>query len=266
MIHYLWSSEASRIRSLLGDEISSKRSAAPSRATSIRQSWPLPAVVSGCLLAVAPAVILRSPLPLLIIPLILVGVALQRRHLRFKLAERFERDYPALLLSLASAIRTGVDPLQALAQSAALFDSDSVMRSEVEAFRESIEAGMAEDEAVFRFGASIGHPDLRLFRTAFVLSRRQGGSLGGCLHRLTRVTRLRQSFRRKIRSAVAMQRLSSFGIAGCALALGVIQAATNPAALHAALQDPLGARATGAGLALIATGIIWMSFLTRARL
>ena len=63
-----------------------------------------------------------------------------------------------------------------------------------------------------------------------------------------------------------MQKLSSFGIAGCAVLIGLIQALTNPEALHSALQDPVGRQALTVGLLFIAVGMGWMMFLTRARL
>ena len=184
----------------------------------------------------------------------------------FRRAESFERDYPAFLLALCSSIRTGLDPLSALQNLEQLFPANAELGRELSQLNAAIAAGRSEEQAISAFGRTIRHPDITLFRTAFLLARRQGSSLGEALHRLSRVTRTRQSFRRKMRGAVAMQRLSAFGILFCALAIGFFQAITSPAALRDAISDPIGKQALSAGLALILIGIVWMIRLTRQRI
>lgn len=175
-----------------------------------------------------------------------------------KRTEAFDKDYAALLLSLSSGVKTGLDPLVALVRSSELFQSDSVMRKELEQLGEAINEGASEEEAITRFGKTVRHPDLRLFHLAFLLARREGSSLSECLRRLARVTRQRQSFRRKIRSAVAMQKLSAFGIGGCAGVIGCIQFLGNPQAIKVAVGHPLGIKLLIFGLILILSGIVWM--------
>jgi tight adherence protein B len=184
----------------------------------------------------------------------------------FVRAESFERDYPALLVALASSVRTGLDPLVALTQSEQLFSPQSEMGKELHAFRLKVEGGYTEEDALASFGASISHPDIPLFRTAFILSRRQGASLGQCMHRLARVTRQRQSFRRKVRSAVAMQKLSALGIGGCAIVIGIIQMISNPTSIAAAWHDPMGQRFLTIGGGLILLGLVWMMNIARSRM
>ena len=116
-----------------------------------------------------------------------------------------------------------------------------------------------------RFAENVAHPDICLFRTSLLLARKEGASLAPSLQRLNRVTRQRQSFRRKIKAALAMQKLSSIGIAGCAVVIGVIQVLTNAQAFQEALMHPLGQKVLAAGLVLIAGGVLWMMRLSRAR-
>ena len=184
----------------------------------------------------------------------------------YRRAESFEHDYPAFLLALCSSIRTGLDPLSALQNLEQLFPTNAELGRELKRLNELIAMGKSEEQAISAFGRTIRHPDITLFRTAFLLARRQGSSLGEALHRLSRVTRTRQSFRRKMRGAVAMQRLSAFGILFCAIAIGFFQAITSPAALRDAFADPIGKQALGAGVALILIGIGWMIRLTRQRI
>lgn len=179
--------------------------------------------------------------------------------------KNFDNDYPALLISLASSIRSGLDPLVALINSEAIFSEESEIRKAISLFRQDVDRGLTEDKAVRNFAKSINHPDLELFRTAFLLARREGSSLGDCLHRLSKVTRQRQSFRRKTRAAIAMQKLSAFGIAGCTVVIGLIQYTSNPKALVEALNHPAGFKILLFGLGLILIGLFWMLRMTRSK-
>jgi len=221
---------------------------------------------AAALSVVGAGVVTGVPMLLLLLPLLVLisWRCLERRA--FRRAESFERDYTALLISLSSGIRTGLDPLVALGQSGELFPSTAIIRGELARVRAALDQGGREDEVILGFARDIRHPDIQLFRTAFILARREGSSLAECLHRLARVTRQRQSFRRKIRGAVAMQRLSAFGIGGCALLIGAFQIVTNSSAVAAALEHPVGTRLLGLGLMLILGGLAWMLHLTRVRL
>ena len=230
------------------------------------------AIITGLITAVifiGGAVIstgLRHPLPLL---LCLCGVGIEYGVLKKKSharAERFERDYTALLLSLASSSKSGIDPGSSLAQAERLFAKTSVIREELRKYNDAIARGTSEEVALSHFGATVAHPDIPLFREAFLLARREGSSLSESLHRLARVTRARQSFRRKSASAVAMQKLSAFGIVACCLAIGLFQLISNPQGFLDTWHHPMGQRLLGFGLGLITFGLCWMLRLCRVRL
>lgn len=184
----------------------------------------------------------------------------------FKRTLRFEKDYPAFLLSLRSSVRTGHDPLVAFENTKEFFASDSPLRIEIERVSEALQRGVDEDLAIGTFAKSIKHPDVALFRTGFLLSRQHGSSLAPCLERLVRTTRQRQSFRRKISSAVAMQKLSSFGVAGCALFVPMMQFITNPDDLVSAMNHPMGGAMLSVGAMCVGGGLIWMLCMTRQKL
>jgi len=207
----------------------------------------------------------HSPAWLAAAPLAWLAAYWRLRRAAWRRAEAFERDYVPMLLSLAAAVRTGLDPLVALQQCAALFPLDSEMRRQVQALQDRLEQGADEGRALREFARDVAHPDLPLFRSALLLARRQGSPLAGSLRRLARVTRQRQSFRRKMRGALAMQRLSAIGIAGCAVIIGLIQAAANMTALAEAYADPTGRRALTLGVSLIGFGLLWMLYLSRRR-
>lgn len=208
----------------------------------------------------------RMPAVFLVPAVVLYGEYRWLRRQAYLRAERFERDFTALLLSLASSVRTGQDPLTALLEAHELFPARSEVAKELATVRQSIERGATEDEAVRLFGASIEHPDVSLFQTAFIISRREGASLAQCLLRLARVTRNRQSFRRKVRASVAMQKLSSIGIAGCAVVIMLIQTVTNWDGVRTAIAHPVGSKLLVLGSFLVVTGLVWMMKLSRARI
>jgi Flp pilus assembly protein TadB len=237
-----------------------------------RAGRPLPrfsqCILSGFVITVVTLIASRLVgLIALLIPVAVLGIyyiwlqALVRSRV-----EHFERDYTAFLLSLASSIRTGQDPLMAFTQCGKLFSESSVLALEVKKTAREIESGKGEEWAFGNFANSIKHPDIALLRAALILSRRQGSSLGTCLHRLARVTRQRQSFRRKIRGAVAMQRLSAFGIAACTVIVAIIQVTSNPRAIRDAWQHPIGSLALAGGIALVILGLGWMIYMSRRRL
>ena len=183
-----------------------------------------------------------------------------------KAKRKFEEDYPPFLIAVSSSIRSGLDPFQAICSVQTLLPAESLLRSEIEAFEAKINSGASDEEAIFSFGSSINHPDIRLFTTALLLARKEGSSLGACLQRLNRFTRQRQGFRRKARAAVAMQRLSSFGIAGCSLVIGGMQIFTNASGFSAAWNHPLGFWLLVSGASLLFTGMAWMMYLGRSRI
>lgn len=206
---------------------------------------------------------LQSLLPLLVWggALLLLFVRLQR--LTFQRAQSFENDYTALLVSLVTGVRTGLDPLDALLRTKNLFPEKSVMREELVLLQQKIDRGERELTAISTFAESVPHPDVELFRSAFILARKEGSSLSDCLQRLAKVTRQRQSFRRKIRGAVAMQKLSAFGIGACALIIAGIQASTNLQAFLDTIKHPFGIQLLVGGGTLILAGISWMISMTR---
>jgi len=210
--------------------------------------------------------IMGNWLIVLLAPAIVFNEYQRLKRKAFARAASFEKDYTALLLSLASGVRTGLDPLSALCASSDLFASDSEIKKELEKLKIQIDDGASEESAVKGFASSINHPDIRLFTTAFILARKEGSSLSECLQRLAKVTRQRQSFRRKVRGAVAMQRLSAFGIGGCTIVIGLIQYTTNPEAMIQAVNHPLGFKTLAIGMGLITFGLVWMLNMSKSKI
>ncbi len=217
-------------------------------------------ICGGVLLA---AIASRIPLIVLACP---VYLYIEYQLLRSKAAahsDAFEKDYPALILSLASSVKAGNDPLDAMLRAKDLFDVKGEMHRELRMFSASIEAGRSKEDSIAKFATSIDHPDIQLFRTALILNQHEGASVADCLQRLVRVTRSRQSFRRKIKAALAMQKLSSIGIAFSFIGIGLFQLLSNRRAMLQAWEHPLGNKALMLALLLMGVGFVWMSRLVK---
>ncbi len=189
-------------------------------------------------------------------------IFIARRFARQRELERwkkFDNDLPTLLMSVASSVRAGVDPLVALTAARQFFPKDSAMAVELIRCAQALEAGGDEYQAISAFARDAQASDVDLFRRCLALSRRHGSALAEPLHRITRVVRQRHSFRRKTRAALAMHRLSASGIAVCAGLIAALQIATNFDGVQRAAAHPVGQKLLLIGAGLIVMGVLWMS-------
>ena len=169
-----------------------------------------------------------------------------------------ERDLPALLTSVASSVRAGIDPLSAIADCDQYLPVDSPFREEARLFRERLKAGEDEFEAIESFLSWDSSSEVELFKRCVVLSRQHGSSLAEPLHRVVRVVRQRQSFKRKTRAALAMHRMSAIGIALCAALIALMQGIMNAKGVAVALTNTAGIVLLSVGGVLIVSGVFWM--------
>lgn len=180
-----------------------------------------------------------------------------RRRIKIRRAS-LDRDLPALLTSIVSSVRAGIDPIVAIIKSAEYLPAGTPLTEGIASFRDRLAQGSEESDEIRAFLAEYAHPDLELFKRCVLLSRKHGCSLSDPLHRITRVIRQRHSFRRKTRAALAMHRLSAFGIALSALVICLIQVGTNKKGVILALEHPVGSPMLIAGCFLIMVGVVWM--------
>lgn len=192
----------------------------------------------------------------------LAAIVIVRRRVRRR-HDEMERDLPALLTTIASSVRAGIDPISAMVQARTFFQPDTELARELARFSAQIAAGEDDEGAILAFMNGLRSTDLELFKRCMLLSRRHGASLAEPLHRVVRVVRQRQSFRRKTRGALAMHRMSALGIAVCAAAIAAIQVVMNQGGLELAWAHPVGWKVLSVGAALMAGGICWMMSLGR---
>lgn len=178
---------------------------------------------------------------------------------------KFDKDYPAFLLSLVGMLKTGLNPIQGLEAAATNLEDNSLVRKEVELMLERLRLGVSEERSIGSFGEDINHPEIELFVQALTLSRRVGGNLSDTLDRLARQVRKRQYFRSSANAAVGLQRGSILFILGILSSLELYLYFAWPECVTITWTDPGARKVAQVGLALIATGMYWVRQVTNIR-
>ena len=163
-------------------------------------------------------------------------------------------------------IKAGGDPFSSFLECRSMFVDDSEMRFQLDKVYKAIQLGEQESVAINQFANDIVFPEVDLLKEVLRLGRQEGASLGNALQRLAKVTRQRQSFHRKAKAALALQRLSSIGMLLCALSVLVMQLMANPEAFWRAINHPVGSLVLGAGGGAVVLGVCWMLSLTRGKI
>lgn len=235
--------------------------------------WPITAVqfrtfqgFSGIIAAAAVyniATIYIVIMAFVMVPLLIGGILDRAINKRF---EAFDKDYPVLLLSYVSLLKTGMSAIQGLEAAAKGLDDDSLVREEVELLIERLRLGMTEEQAIGAFGEDIAHPELELFVQSLILSKRVGGTLSTTLERLAKQVRKRQQFRKQAVAAVGMERSSLHMIAVVMGLLMIYLTYTAPQLVFPAFKHPLGKKVFQFGIMTIVFGFYWSKKVTEIKI
>lgn len=190
----------------------------------------------------------------------ILGGAMERRF------KAFDTDYPVLLLSYVSLLKTGMSTITGLEAAAKGLDEGSLVRSEVELLVERLRLGLTEEQAINAFGEDIAHPELELFVQSLLLSRKVGGTLSTTLERLAKQVRKRQQFRQQAKAAVGLEQSSIYAIAFIMSALMIYLTWASPDLVLPALKHELGNKIFQGGIALIIFGFWWSRKVTNIRI
>lgn len=202
-------------------------------------------------------------LALLLTPAIVdsfLGKAIDRRFMAF------DADYPVLLLSYVSLLKTGMSTIAGLETAAKGLEPGSLVRSECELLVERLKLGLTEEQAINSFGDDIAHPELELFVQSLLLSRKVGGTLSTTLERLAKQVRKRQQFRHQAKAAVGMEQGSIYAIAVIMSLLMAYMIYASPDLVLPALKNEFGAKIFQGGLTLIIVGFWWSKQVTNIKI
>ena len=181
---------------------------------------------------------------------------------RFK---AFDKDYPVMLMSFVSLLKTGMSTITGLEAAAQGLDDDSLVRAEVELLIERLRLGLTEEQAISSFGEDIPHPEIELFVQGLLLSRKVGGQLSQTLERLAKQVRKRQQFRMQAVAAVGMERSSTYMIAVIMTLLMIYLSYTAQELIVPALDHKWGKYIFQGGIMMIFMGFYWSRRVTNIK-
>lgn len=227
------------------------RAGALSPASALPWKIPLLAGISGGGLAL----LVSSPLSASCVAAtgVLIPCSWQRRRLR-RSAEQFSRDYPTMLIAMASSLRAGLSIQEALQRSVVLLPRTSATKREVEKLLDRLQREGSRERSVRAFGAESGVPEAELFRIATLIALEHGGSLGNALDRLARVAAERRALIEAAQVSTANMKMTANILLGVAPFLIATQLSRSPETMHELLNHPTAQRIAGAGAALIVGG------------
>ncbi len=200
---------------------------------------------------------------LILVPPLVISVVDFFKNRRFA---AFDADYPVLLMSYVSLLKTGMNAIGGLEAAAKGLDEGSLVRSEVELLIERLRLGLTEEQAIGAFGEDIAHPELELFVQGLILSRRVGGQLSQTLERLAKQVRKRQQFRKQAVAAVGMEISSIYVIAVIMTLLLCYLAYSSPELIMGAFEHETGRKIFQAGVAIILGGFWWSKQVTKIKI
>ena len=174
-----------------------------------------------------------------------------------KRSDAFDQDYPVMLLSFVSLLKTGMSPITALENVAKSLEPISLVRQELEILVERLRLGLTEEQALGAFAEDIFHPEIELFIQALTLNMKVGGKLSSALERLARQVRKRQEFKKKAIGAVAMERGSIWAILGIMIALFVFLWISERTLIDGLFLSPIGQAIFPWTICMIIVGILW---------
>lgn len=182
----------------------------------------------------------------------LVGLWLARG----RRAERLERELPAELDRLASAVRAGATVRGAL-ESASPVAPGPAGLALAEVGRD-LRAGRPLGEALDAFTERHPSPATRLVATSLVLAATAGGSPARALDGAAATLHERREAERDLRAAAAQARLSAVVISVAPLGFALLAAGTDPRVLAFLLGSPAGVACLVLGIVLDAVAAWWM--------
>jgi len=175
-----------------------------------------------------------------------------------KRAALFAKDYPTVLMATASSVKAGLTPQHALERATEMLPKDSIVKSEVRLMLERIQAGCPKEIAVARFAGDIDEPEISLFRSALLLTERNGGRFAPTLERLARVCQDRSNLVSEARvSSATMRMTANFLLLVCPIILGIISVRTKDF-WEIIVENSTANFLASLGLVMIVGGYFWL--------
>ena len=219
------------------------------------------AVAAGLGLALLMAV--RSPLPLVTVPLGLAAgwlpIAFVRHRARRR-AAKFEEQFPEAIELMARALRAGHAMTTGLALVAE--ELPDPVGTEFRLVYDRQNFGMPMPDALRQLAERVPLLDARFFVTAVLTQRESGGNLAEILDNLSDVIRQRFRVKRQIRVVTAHARLTGWVLTFIPVVIALGMAVVAPDNILTLVRDPLGIQLMAVAFVLWLLGYVAIRRLT----
>jgi len=196
--------------------------------------------------------------------LAVAGPCLGWSLLRHRGSSRLEAALPAAVEAVAASLRSGASLRQAVGEAAGA--TPGLLGSDLARVVVTTEGGGGLVAALEGWADRRPLPGVRLAVAALCLCAETGGAAAQAVDSVGATLRQRLAAQAEARALATQARVSAAVIAGAPVAFCVLSAATDQRSSGFLLQTRLGLALLAAGLALDATGAVWMARLTRVEL
>lgn len=169
---------------------------------------------------------------------------------------RFENQLPDTLTLISTSLRAGYSLLQAV-EAVAAEAPDPTAREFGRAIAEA-RLGRSVTEALNGITDRTQSKDFEWAVMAIEIQREVGGNLAEVLQTVADTMLQRNRLRGEIRALTAEGRISAFVLGALPFAMGLFLWASNPEYIAPLFQETMGLVAVGAGVVLMAGGILWL--------
>ena len=181
-------------------------------------------------------------------------------HFAGRAALRREESVPAVLDSIARALRSGASLLQALGEAA---QERGPLQNELRLVVSEAERGAGVSAALDAWADRQPSGAIRLAAAALCLGAEMGGANARTVEGVASTVRQRLAVANESKALTSQARVSAQVIALAPVAFGAVAAATDPDLARMLFTTPIGWVMLAAGLALDAVGMQWMSRMAR---
>lgn len=169
---------------------------------------------------------------------------------------RFAEDFPVVLSAMASSLKVGFAPYQALERAVATLPDNSAVRISVTKLFQEIAVGIPRRVAISHFARDTALPDLQLFREALNTVMEHGGHFAPVLERLATVSRDRALMIHSARVTTALMRMTGNILALVAPVVMFIVSVRTEGYWLLLRTDPTASKMGAFGATMIVSGLI----------
>ena len=182
-----------------------------------------------------------------------------------KRANEFLDDFPSILLAMASSLKAGFTPFDALIRSVESFPDTSLAKKEVNLLKSEILSGRASGDAINSFAKHIRAQEIASFQRALQLTLENGGRFVPSLERMAKSIRIRRILARSVETSTMTMRMTALALVVIGPFVVNIVSTQSPDYWKSVFNDPIPSRIAYTGIALIFLGLITLDRMSKFR-